>query len=448
MKIQEKIYFDVLSDIDRGYVNICNYRNNASFCKFYNMLAEELQQYSNYTFDGRFEKLLFDELKKSIKYRRNYNQFFSVMREGLKALMVPCIIIIPLNFINDKKISCDKKLSEKITLFKTDKPQIAYRFFRGPIISETPLAAYFKENIYSLLLRDHIEKAKDRNFFNFPILTILVKNIDKMVEIESGRIVEATYAFIRMLDFNYSLEEGGWGYMFHSRLAPASTYGVYYNSEGLTELPAGSAADGYGHSLRFKFSPFLDVSTEGFLNNLEEFEKLLSQYIDYCFLDSINFSKETLVKIAKWQNSIQMFNTAYEFASIERYDSTLILLLTVLESLFIKNEGNKKEHLVIALQNFFRENCNIREDFIRDNITQAYKLRNKFVHEGIGVENEYIYSKPLNDYQGVHIGMKPFAHIGIYHYPSNIENLKNLFTITIQVLRNYKKLIGEEKNNG
>ena len=141
----------------------------------------------------------------------------------------------------------------------------------------------FKEKVYKLLLRDHIEKAKDRNFFNFPLLTILINNIDHRVETESGRIVDAVYAFIRMLDFNNCLEEGGWGYMFNSHLAPASTYGVYYNKEGLTKLPEGTGANGYGYSMRFKFSPFLDVSTEGFLNNLKEFEKLLSQYIDYCF---------------------------------------------------------------------------------------------------------------------------------------------------------------------
>ena len=247
-----------------------------------------------------------------------------------------------------------------------------------------------------------------------------------------------------MLDFDNCLEEGDGGYMFNSHLAPASTYGVYYNAEGLTQLPEGMDANGYGYSMRFKFSPFLDVSTEGFLNNLKEFEKLLSQYINYCFLDSTNYNKETLIKIAKWQNAIQMFNTAYEFASIERYDSTMIMLLTILESLFIKNEGNKKEHLVLALQEFFKNDKKLNDDFIRDNVTQAYKSRNKFVHEGVGVENEYTYSKPLNDYQGFQIGMKPFAYIRIYHYPSNIENLRNLFTITIQVLRNYKKLLGEE----
>ena len=63
---KEKIYLNVLSDIERGYVSIYNYRDDANFREFYNALAKDIQQYSNYTFDGRFEKLLFDELKISI----------------------------------------------------------------------------------------------------------------------------------------------------------------------------------------------------------------------------------------------------------------------------------------------------------------------------------------------------------------------------------------------
>ena len=90
---REKIYLDVLFDIDRGYVNIYNYRDNSNFREFYNALAKDIQQYSNYTFDGRFEKLLFDELKISIGHRRSYQQFFTAIREGLKKLMVPCVII-------------------------------------------------------------------------------------------------------------------------------------------------------------------------------------------------------------------------------------------------------------------------------------------------------------------------------------------------------------------
>ena len=243
-----------------------------------------------------------------------------------------------------------------------------------------------------------------------------------------------------MLDFKNKLGEGGWGYMFHNRTYPAGVYGVYYNKEGLTHLPLGNEANGYGYSMRFKFAPILDVSTEGFLKSINEFHSMLCQYINYCFMDKTDYSNLQLIKIAKWQNSIQMFNTAYEFASQERYDSTLILLLTILESLFIKNKGNKKEHVVLALQDFFKDDNIITDNFIRDNIEQAYKSRNRFIHEGIGVENAHVYSKPLNSYQGLTPGMKPFAHIGIYHFPDNIRNLKNLFDITIKIIKDYPKI--------
>ena len=96
------------------------------------------------------------------------------------------------------------------------------------------------------------------------------------------------------------------------------------------------------------------------------------------------------------------------------------------------------ENLILELQKFFLLSNRFDDDFIRNNIEQAYKSRNKYVHEGIGVENEYVYSKSLYSYQGIYPGMKPFAHIGLSHYPSNIENIKNLFRITIEAIINYK----------
>ncbi|MDE6504825.1 MAG: hypothetical protein K2L42_03040 [Clostridia bacterium] len=437
----ETKFLQVLAEIKNGTTNIYNYHEQKHFMDFWRILTDGIEKFSNHTFDGRFEKILFDELNNSVKNGYTYFEFFNAIKTELEKLSVPCIILIPLNFIDDSKIQNDISLSQNIMLFKTDKPKITYRLFREPKKEETHLEKYFKENIYSLLLRDHIEAAKDRDFFNFPLLTILVNNINGRVITESGRIVEAVYAFIRMLDFGNKLDEGGWGYMFQSRLRPADVYGVYYNKEGVTSLPVGPEANGYGYSMRFKFEPFLDVSTTGFLNSIKEFNELLSEYLRYCFIDKINYSSEQLVKIAKWQNSIQMFNTAYEFASKERYDSTIMLLLTLMESLFIKNKGNKKEHLVLALQDFFKSDSDLTDDFIRSNIEEAYRARNKFVHEGIGVDNEYVYSKPLNSYQGLMPGMKPFAHIGLYHYPSNIKNIKNIFDITIRVIRSYRKLL-------
>ncbi len=426
-------FSQILGRVKSGEIDIYNYRRDESSKEFFEFLYDDMEKYNNYTYDGRFQEILFDELNHSIVNGWSYKEFFKAVKLGLDGLCVPCVITIPLNCIDDSKIESNIKLSENILLFKTEKQ------FAGHKKIETPLEKYFKEKVYKLLLRDHIEKAKDKNFFNFPILTILINSIDERVIIESGRIVETAYALIRMLDFENSLEEGGWGYLSHCKLQLASTYGIYYNKEGTTSLPSESEANGYGYSMRYKFVPILDVSTKGFLRSIQEFNTILSEYVSYCFMDKIKFSDTQLLKIAKWQNAIQMFNTAYEFAAQERYDAALILLLTILESLFIKNKGNKKEYLVLVLQDFFKNDNVFTADYIRNNISDAYKSRNKFVHEGLGIDNEYIYSKPLHSYQGITPGMKPFAHIGIYFYPSNIETIRNLFQITIKAIRSFRK---------
>lgn len=441
MNYREIVFSNVLLNVCSGLLNIHNYKKDRVFAEFLKYFVKDIKKYPHYTFDGRFENMLFEELNNSVKNQWSYYELLNVMQLRLEKLCVPCVILIPLNFIDDKQIKSDMKLSEDINLFKKDKPQITYRFSMSSKFKETPLEKYFKNNVYALLLRDHIVTAKDKNFFNFPLLTILINSIDYRVEEESSRIVEAVYTIIRMLDFEKDLENGGWGYMMHCKLNPANVYGVYYNLEGVTSLPKGDDANGYGHSFQFMFQPFLDVSTDGFLKSIDKFTEIISDYVQYCFLDKNKYTQEQLVKIAKWQNSFKMFNTAYELASQERYDNSLLQLLTILESLFIKNKGNKKEQLVLALQEFFVNDNDFTSEYIRENIQEAYKYRNKFVHEGVGVDNEYIHAKPLNSYQGTILGMKPFAHIGIYYYPSNIKNIINLFKITIKTILDYIKIL-------
>lgn len=84
-----------------------------------------------------------------------------------------------------------------------------------------------------------------------------------------------------------------------------------------------------------------------------------------------------------------MFNDAYEFASIEKYDASLIFLLVILESLFVKNTGNKKENVVLALEDFYKRESKRDVAKIRPLITKVYHTRNAFVHEGNGLDNEY-----------------------------------------------------------
>lgn len=432
---KEEIFQQVVEYVASGYIDIHNYRYSEEFNKFFKFFCDDVEKFTEYTFDGRFEKIVFDELNKSVKYRWCYETFLSAVHSELKKLVVPCIIIIPLNFLDNKQLTNNINISENIKLFKTDRGHCETGSFRKR--SDTPLERYFKENIFACLLRDHIKTAKDRNFFNYPLLTILIKNIDEKVVSESGRIAEAVYSFIRLLDFGNDEMYKELGMLFFDSPAPAKVYGVYYNEEGITSLPKGEGENGYGYSMRFKFSPILDIQTKSLVNNITLYGNLLTKFIKYCFIDKNIYSEEDLIKFAKWQNSIQLFNTAYEFASIEKYDSSLIILLTMLESLFIKNTGNKKERLVLALQEFLKNNDKFDDDFIRQNISAVYKIRNKFVHEGKGIENEFVSSKSLNSYQGAVMGMKPFEYLGSVPYNEALIDLEKLFKISKEVIIKY-----------
>ena len=88
-----------------------------------------------------------------------------------------CVITIPLNCIDDSKIESNIKLSENILLFKTEKQ------FAGHKKIETPLEKYFKEKVYKLLLRDHIEKAiikKFKKLFTALISSIIIMSISPL----------------------------------------------------------------------------------------------------------------------------------------------------------------------------------------------------------------------------------------------------------------------------
>ncbi|MCH5153617.1 MAG: hypothetical protein J1F71_00245 [Clostridiales bacterium] len=198
--------------------------------------------------------------------------------------------------------------------------------------------------------------------------------------------------------------------MLHAEKRPAQAYGVYYNEEYTSpELPYKNC---YGYSLRFQCLPILDIATGEFINNeahFIEFTTLLTKYINNCFVDKRQCSTLNISKITKWQKAILMFNSAYENASIEKYDNALVALLVILESLFISNSRNKKERVVLALMDFIQQDTLFSESYIRQLVTSAYKLRNQFVHEGIGMDND-AYWKSINDCQGLAMGMKPFAH--------------------------------------
>lgn len=432
----EILFKEILDAVENGSITTLNYHKSEKFNKFRNMLWADVQKFPKYTPDGRYEKIVFDELEYAIKNQLNYDNFLKRIEKSLGALSVPCLILVPLNYLRDDDIETNLTLSDNIRLFKTDKTQIEKRLFRT--VKKTSLEEYFERSIYANFLRDHILTAKDKNFFNFPILTILINNVDWRVEIESGEIVTAIYALIRMIEFDTKLDYDGWGYMMHAQQGPAYVYGVYYNEEHTSPNPPYSNA--YGYSFRFQCAPILDISTKEFINNedhLTEFTLLLTKYLNYCFQDKRLLSNNALNKIKKWQSAIKRYNSAYENASIEKYDDALVSLLVILESLFISNTGNKKEKVINALVDYFKDDSQFSENLIKQLLSSTYKLRNKFVHEGMGIDNQYVYLKSLSDYQGEVIGMKPFAHSEFGQISKQCRELYILFLLVGRVLRTY-----------
>ncbi|MCL2570006.1 MAG: hypothetical protein FWE16_02255 [Firmicutes bacterium] len=292
---------------------------------------------------------------------------------------------------------------------------------------------HFEKEIGALLLTDHILTAKDKNFFNYPILCITIKSNDYKVEEESGRIVEGVFTIFRMLDFRHKQREN-WGIL-GRKLRPANTYTCYYKGS------AKAFEDSYGYSYRFNFSPFLDIWTEGFKKDMHLSAELIGLFKQSCFLDNINTNNEKRNLIYKWRNAILLFNTAYEFASIEKIDSAVLVLTALLESIFLKNAGvKKKERLLDEIKSYASSFCD--DGLLCErlkSLESIYNYRNKFMHEGRGYEVSYSSSRRLYDYQGTYTGMKPFAYSGSFDSRSAMRDVSNVMKLCIDILTSHKK---------
>lgn len=409
-------------------------------------IYSDIEKFPHYTFDGRLEDILVKLLKDSKYVVEGYSEFLKDLNLEFERLIVTNVILLPLNFLDGSKFKEDTKLNESMRIFlqtKSDLKRLSdFELLRNQeknkkkneSKTDDNLNEYFRSIIGSNLDKEHILLAKDRHFFNFPILTIEIQNVDAKVEMESGRIVEAIYAFIRMLDFREKYTDYGWGLVSDDLPEPAHTYVVYYND--YRKFNQKIEDSHYGHSLRYNFSPYLDINTEVFIKHLNRFEKLTNAFINSCFLDKRTISEKDLKIVNKWKNAVLMFNTAYEFAANEKYDSTILIMMSLLESLLIQNEGrNKKDKLIEKVKVLFIGTYNDKQ--MKETISSlenVYKTRNKYSHEGLGYESEFTYSRRLHDYQGMYPGMKPFKHNGAFHSYSDLKDISNIFDLIIDIL--------------
>jgi hypothetical protein len=171
----DKITFNkLLIAVKSKDLTISNYLDKDEYYDLLNIIYEDIRNFAFYTFDGRFERILFNCLEAASRYQeheRNYKTFIIDVRLEFKKLIVPNIILIPFNYLNTSVLVEDIVLSKNIVLFanKESKSKI--------MKDKTSLSRHVESSIYATLNAQHILSVKDSGFFNYPIMAISINNI-------------------------------------------------------------------------------------------------------------------------------------------------------------------------------------------------------------------------------------------------------------------------------
>ncbi len=422
----------LVSKIKEGSIDERNFIHYEHYYDILQDIVNHIQKYGFYVVDGRLEDSLINHVCVTFKDFSgliDLDKIASDISSELKKLIVPNIILIPMNHMNKMLLENVTELDENISLFSmNEKISVIKR-------DKSLLARYVENKIHCKFGADHIYITKDPFFFNYPILGISVKHIDYRVEHEAPKIVEAVYSLIRMLDFKEDREprDKGWGVRFRDRLPEAYTYTVYYKEAGsdFNDLNDGEL----GYSFRFKFSPILDINTLAFVNNKDRFTSLLKLVIEYSLMTEKDIDPIIYRIRKKWINGINLFNSVYEFVSIGKYDAALLLMYSIMESLFFKlGDFNRKDVLIERLEHFLGNDSSIKG--VKTLITVTSNYRNMFVHQGIGLERFKTF-RSLNDREGYIQGQKPFIHDAWHPMPDKEFNeYHSLMTLVIFILTN------------
>ena len=151
------------------------------------------------------------------------------------------------------------------------------------------MSKHVERTIYAKLCPDHILAVKDKHFFNYPIMTIEVHDIDNRVEREAPKIIESAYSIFRMICMGVKNDSRNNHRVFSKPLA--STYTVYYNEVGTSPNPPYD--NGYGYSFRFKFTPILDLNISDLVSRKEIISGNLDKIISSIFAAKNDESKNS-----------------------------------------------------------------------------------------------------------------------------------------------------------
>ena len=181
--MEENLFNKILTRVHADEITTSNFYKDEEFENFIEILNEDIGKFKNYTYDGKAQDLIFKGLKKFSPLATKYGQFLKYLEVEFDKLVVPCIILIPLNFLNDNVLKSDLSLTDNIKLFKTEKANTVQKLKISK--KKSALEKYVETTIYAKLLKEHILLAKDKNFFNFPILAININCINYQADNES-----------------------------------------------------------------------------------------------------------------------------------------------------------------------------------------------------------------------------------------------------------------------
>lgn len=119
--MEENLFNKILTRVHADEITTSNYYKDEEFENFIEILNEDIGKFKNYTYDGKAQDLIFKGLKKFSPLATKYGQFLKYLEVEFDKLVVPCIILIPLNFLNDNVLKSDLSLTDNIKLFKTEK---------------------------------------------------------------------------------------------------------------------------------------------------------------------------------------------------------------------------------------------------------------------------------------------------------------------------------------
>jgi hypothetical protein len=422
------------NEVLNGYINdfkheafdLFSFFNDNRYYEIWEFVYSELEEYNKYILDGRRDDVFYEVLK-GIKDNNfwdiNLDSFVLMILSEIKKYDIDNCLILPLNGIEKNMLPNVLEFDNPdIKIFSVKEGNIRKRY------DKTLIADYYKKRMGEKLNMQHM-MFKDKDMFKTPVLTAIIKGQnDNEIYHSAQEISQGLYAIIRINDLLFGHKKRAWhGYQWPEY---PKSYAVY-------------SKEGTGHQMKLFCSPILDVDTKIFIKYSGEIINTFNLLMKTYFEAPISLDNDIYQAKQRWLNSMQMFNTAYDLASIERFDSSLVTLLSFLESLFLnKNSRQKKEDLQRQVSLYVERD-------VSELLDNSYRRRNRYLHDGVRVGGtaKFKLVEKIHNYVP---GYRPFAQYSFWGLPKEIDDLKSLMKlcadIVIRMIISKDFVVGQNKS--